>query len=43
MAVLGLIIKDQKVGIGPIPGNPCPSLQIVGIILPFISLMRLPS
>ena len=38
MAVPRLTIKGQKVGAGPIPGNPCPFSKIVGIILPLVSL-----
>ena len=38
MTVPRLTIKDQKVGGGPILGNLRPFPQIVGIILPLISL-----
>ena len=33
MTVLRLTMKGQKVGSGPIPGNPCLLPQIVGITL----------
>ena len=33
MTLPRLTINDQKVGEGPIPGNTCPFLKIVGIIL----------
>ena len=36
-------IKGQKVGSGPIPGNPHPFPEIVGIIFPFISLWNCPA
>ena len=42
MTVLMLTIKGQKVGSGPIPGNPHPFPKIVGIILPFINLWNYP-
>ena len=38
MTVSGPMIKGQNVGCGAIPGNPCPFLEIVGLILPLISL-----
>ena len=38
VAVLKPPIKGQKVGSDPIPGNPCPFPEVVGIILPLISL-----
>ena len=38
MTVLRLIIRSQKVGNGPVPGNLCPFFKIVGITLLFISL-----
>ena len=34
MTVLSLTIKGQKVGGGPIPGNPHRFPKIIGIILP---------
>lgn len=37
MTVSGPMIKGQKVGCGAIPGNPCPFLEIAGLILPLIS------
>ena len=36
-------IKGQRVGGGPIPGNPHPFPEIVGIILPLISLWNYPA
>ena len=36
--VLRLTIKGQKVGSGPILGNPCPFPNIIGIFLPLVSL-----
>ena len=38
MAVPRPTIKDQKVGSGPIPRNPCLFPQIIGITLPLVSL-----
>jgi len=38
MTALRLAFKDQKVDGGSIPGNLLSTLQIVGIILVFISL-----
>ena len=38
MTDLRMIIKGQKVGDAPIPGNFLPFPKIVGIILPLISL-----
>ena len=38
MTVPGPITKGQKVGRGPIPGNPRHFPEIAGIILPLISL-----
>ena len=38
MVVPRLLIKGQKVGSRPIPGNLCPFSKIVGIILPLDSL-----
>jgi len=43
MTVPRLIIKGQKVSSGPIPRNPCPFPQTVGIILPLISLGNYPA
>lgn len=31
-------IKEQKVGVGPLPGNPHLFPEVVGIIIPLISL-----
>ena len=38
MTVLKPTMKGQKVGGGPILGNPCPFSKIVGIILPLIKV-----
>ena len=38
MTVLRQIIKGQKVGSGPIPGNLCSFPKIVGLLLPLVSL-----
>ena len=35
--------EGQKVGSGPIPGNPCPIPQIAGLILPLTSLRNYPA
>ena len=43
MTVPRLTIKGQKGGSGPIPGNPRPFPEIVGIILPLISLWNYPA
>ena len=43
MTVPRLIIKGQKVSSGPLPRNPFPFPQIVGIILPLISLGNYPA
>ena len=43
MAIPRPTIKDQKVGSGPIPRNPCLFPQIVGITLPLISLSNYPA
>ena len=42
MTILRPIINGQKVGRGPVPGNPHPFPQIIGIILPLISLWNYP-
>ena len=38
MTVLRPTVKGQKVGNGPAPGNHCPVLEIVAIILPLLNL-----
>ena len=42
MTVPRMTIKDQKVGNSPIPGNLHPFPNIIGIILPLISLWNYP-
>ena len=42
-ASLRLTMKGQRVGGGPIPGNPCPFLKIFGIILPLIQFSSVQS
>ena len=42
MTVPRRTIKGQKVGSGPIPGNPHPFPKIAGILLPLISLWNYP-
>ena len=37
MTLLRPTIKGQKVGHGPIPGNPCPFPQIIEILLPSLT------
>ena len=37
MTVLSLTMKGQKVGGGPVPGNPHPFFKTIGIIIPVFS------
>ena len=43
MKIPKLTIKDQKVGSGPTPGNPCPFPERAGIILLLVSICYYPA